>query len=59
MKKILITGGAGVIGSAVAAELLKDPQWEIVLLLRPAPNQTVPQRLEELRAYWREDGATE
>lgn len=59
MNKILITGGAGVIGSAVAAELLKDPQWEIVLLLRPAPNQTVPQRLEDLRAYWREDGATE
>jgi thioester reductase-like protein len=59
MNKILITGGAGVVGGAVVAELLNNPQWEIVLLLRPTADKTVPRRLEELRTYWREGGATD
>lgn len=59
MNKVLITGGAGVIGGAVVFELLSDPVWEIVLLLRPSPQQSVPERLEELRSYWRAGGVPE
>lgn len=59
MNKVLITGGAGVIGSAVVLELLADPNWDIVLLLRPTPKQSVPQRLEDLKSFWRGGGASE
>jgi len=59
MNKVLITGGAGVIGGAVVFELMSDPVWEIVLLLRLSPQQSVPERLEELRSYWRAGGVPE
>ncbi len=29
MKRVLVTGGVGTIGSAVVRRLLKDPQWEV------------------------------
>jgi UDP-glucose 4-epimerase len=39
MSRVLVTGGAGTIGSAVVRRLLRDPAWEIrVCDHRPAPN---------------------
>ncbi|HWE31929.1 MAG TPA: NAD(P)-dependent oxidoreductase [Solirubrobacteraceae bacterium] len=39
MSRVLVTGGAGTIGSAVVRRLLRDPDWEIrVADHRPAPD---------------------
>src|SRR5215217_5676689 len=38
MNRVLVTGGAGMIGAAVARRLLRDPAWEVrVSDQRPAP----------------------
>ena len=39
MSRVLVTGGAGTIGSAVVKRLLRDPDWEVrVADHRPAPS---------------------
>ncbi len=52
MKTVLLTGGAGAVGSAVVPELLVDPDLRLILLLRPAPDRSVPDRVEDLKAFW-------
>lgn len=59
MKTVLLTGGAGAVGSAVVPELLGDPDLRLILLLRPAPGRSVPERLEELKTFWRTYGLGE
>jgi nucleoside-diphosphate-sugar epimerase len=43
MARVLVTGGAGTIGSAVVRRLLRDPDWEI----RVADHRTAPDWMRE------------
>ncbi len=43
MARVLVTGGAGTIGSAVARRLLRDPDWEV----RVAEDRPVPAWMRE------------
>lgn len=52
MKIVLLTGGSGAVGSAVAPALLGDPAIELILLLRPAPGISADQRFHSLQKFW-------
>src|SRR3954447_23890257 len=43
MNRVLVTGGAGTIGSAVVRRLLADPHWEV----RVSDQRTPPQWMRE------------
>ncbi len=41
MKKVLVTGGAGNVGSAIVRRLLQDPQWEVRVSDQRTPAQWI------------------
>ncbi len=55
MNRVLITGGTGVIGSALAPLYLNDPDWQVCLLLRAESEAHLRQRVQALFAFWGDD----
>lgn len=51
MSVYLLTGGSGVVGSALVPALLAETQAEILLLLRPGPDGLAARR-DALLAFW-------
>jgi thioester reductase-like protein len=52
MNKVFLTGGTGVVGSAVARALLDEPGVRIELLMRGRSDEDVLERLHLLWRYW-------
>lgn len=52
MSTVFLTGGSGAVGSAMVPELLKDPSVRLILLLRPAAERSVTDRVLDLKKYW-------
>lgn len=52
MNHYFVTGGTGVIGSALVPELLADPATTVTLLLRADDEDATRRRLNELFAFW-------
>jgi len=52
MNAVFLTGGTGVVGSAIARTLLATPGTRLTLLLRGQSDQEVQERLETLRRFW-------
>lgn len=52
MKRYLVTGGTGAIGSALVPLLLANPDNEIYLLTRARDDSELRRRLDELFEYW-------
>lgn len=55
MRTVFLTGGTGVVGSALAPLFLNEPETELWLLLRAANDAELSQRVEQLFAYWGDD----
>ncbi|MAE66874.1 MAG: UDP-glucose 4-epimerase [Phycisphaeraceae bacterium] len=55
MKRILITGGTGVIGSALVPEALRDPGTTVDLLIRADGESHLEERLRRLFGFWQFD----
>lgn len=55
MNRILITGGSGVIGSALVPLYLNDPSWQVSLLLRAESEAHLRQRVQDLFGFWGDD----
>ena len=54
MSVYLVTGGSGVVGSGIIAELLSRTDAKILVLLRAKKGQALEVRFEELKKFWRE-----
>jgi len=54
MSTVLVTGGAGMIGSAVVRRLLRDPEWQVRVCDHRRPAPWMPERCEILTADLRE-----
>lgn len=52
MKRVLVTGATGVIGSEVALALMQSKDCEVQLLLRAKSPEHLAQRLSGLFGYW-------
>ncbi|MDO9467756.1 MAG: SDR family oxidoreductase [Thiobacillus sp.] len=52
MSVYFLTGGTGVVGSAIVPLLLEDPDTEVRLLLRAESDAALAQRLERLLEFW-------
>ena len=55
MSKVFITGGTGVVGSALAPLFLNESQSEVHLLVRAKDDAHLEERRRALLAFWRED----
>ena len=55
MRRVLITGATGVVGSALAPRFLNEPDCEVWLLMRAESEAHLQNRLEALFAYWGDD----
>lgn len=52
MKTCFVTGGTGVVGSAIVARLLAEPATRIQLLVRADSADALRQRMHGLHRYW-------
>ena len=57
MTHYFLTGGTGVVGSAIADELLSQPGNRITLLIRAESDRHLDARLDELCRFWKRDPA--
>lgn len=55
MKKVLITGGTGVVGSALTPLFLNEPDTEVHLLVRARDAAHLTERRQALLSFWGED----
>ncbi len=55
MKRVLITGGTGVVGSAVTPLFLNEPHCEVHLLVRARDEAHLAERREALLSFWGQD----
>ncbi len=59
MKTCFVTGGTGVVGSAVVARLLAEPATRIQLLVRADSEEALRRRMHGLHRYWGIEDAPE
>jgi len=52
MKRVFLTGATGAIGSVLAECFLKEPETELLLLLRPKKGVPLEARLRDLGTFW-------
>ena len=52
MKRVLVTGATGTIGSAVVARLLAEPDTQLALLIRAADDAALGERLARMAEWW-------
>ena len=52
MRRILLTGATGTIGSAVVPRLLENPGDRVTLLVRAPDDAQLQSRRESMLAYW-------
>lgn len=55
MNDYFVTGATGVVGSAIAGELLSRPDNRLTLLLRARSDADLDARLDELIGFWQRD----
>jgi thioester reductase-like protein len=55
VKKYFVTGGTGVIGSALVPLLLEDKKSQVWMLMRADSHDHLTRRLEDLIAFWEMD----
>ena len=53
MSAVFLTGGTGVVGSAIARRLLEDRETRVVLLIRARTDQDAQERLQGLLRFWK------
>ena len=53
MSVVFLTGGTGVVGSAIARAILERSSARVILLLRGRSDDEVLERLQTLLAYWK------